>query len=55
MKVCPVCGKEYDSYPAISRRDNVTEICPDCGLMEAIEDWVAQVKEEEKHEGNPEY
>ena len=50
MKVCPVCGKEYDSYPAISRRDNVTEICPDCGLMEAIEDWVAYMKEVEKHE-----
>lgn len=47
MKVCPVCGKEYDAYPAISRRDNVTEICPDCGRMEAIEDWVACMKEVE--------
>ena len=27
--VCPLCGKEYTGYPAISRTDNKTEICPD--------------------------
>lgn len=37
-RICPICGKEYSNYPALSRRDNETEICPDCGIMEAIED-----------------
>ena len=37
-RVCPVCGKEYRDYPAISRRDNKTEICPLCGIDEAIDD-----------------
>lgn len=35
-RVCPVCGKTYTDYPAISRRDNKTEICPQCGIVEAI-------------------
>ena len=38
IKICPKCGKEYTNYPAISRRDNKTEICSDCGLAEALED-----------------
>lgn len=37
MKKCPKCGKEYEGYPAISRTDNKTEICPDCGTLEALE------------------
>ena len=28
---CPKCGAEYQGHPAISRRDNKTPICPDCG------------------------
>lgn len=44
IRVCPVCGREYSDYPAISRRDNVTEICPDCGVMEALEDFVAYLE-----------
>ena len=35
---CPVCGRTYAGYPALSRRDNATEICPDCGVREALED-----------------
>lgn len=38
MRVCPKCFKEYDAYPALSRRDNKTEICPACGTREALED-----------------
>lgn len=34
--MCPHCGKIYDGYPAISRDDNKTEICSDCGMKEAI-------------------
>ena len=40
IKICPKCGKEYTDYPAISRRDNKTEICSDCSLEEALEDMV---------------
>ena len=34
---CPVCGKYYAGVPAISRKDNQTQICPDCGTREALE------------------
>ena len=34
---CPICGKEYSDYPAISRADNKTKICPNCGRNEALE------------------
>ncbi len=37
MRICPICGREYSERPALSRRDNQTEICPECGMMEAIE------------------
>lgn len=36
MAKCPICGKEYQEPPAISRKDNKTEICPDCGTLESI-------------------
>ncbi len=35
-KKCPRCGEYYVEYPAISRKDNKTEICPRCGTEEAI-------------------
>jgi len=37
-KVCPRCNKIYSYYPALSRRDNKTKICPDCGTDEAMFD-----------------
>lgn len=39
-RTCPVCGCRYSEYPALSRRDNETYICPDCGLTEALEDFL---------------
>ena len=36
MSKCPVCGKCYNEHPAISRKDNRTEICPQCGIREAL-------------------
>ena len=33
---CPNCGKTIIGYPALSRKDNKTEICSNCGSMEAI-------------------
>ena len=37
LQRCPKCKKEFTGYPAISRKDNETEICPECGVREAIE------------------
>ena len=37
-RVCPRCREEYYEWPALSRRDNKTEICPACGIAEAMED-----------------
>ena len=34
---CPKCGKYYVSYPALSRKDNKTEICSECGIKKALE------------------
>lgn len=36
---CPKCDKMYQGHPAISRRDNKTRICPNCGMLEALEDF----------------
>lgn len=37
LPICPSCGKPYAGYPALSRKDNQTSICPDCGIREALE------------------
>ena len=39
IKICPICGNEYTEHPAISRKDNITEICPACGTKEALYDF----------------
>ena len=36
-RVCPLCGKEFKEVPALSRADNETLICPDCGTRQALE------------------
>lgn len=35
-RVCPICGIVYHGYPAISRLDNKTEICSECGIRQAL-------------------
>lgn len=47
VKICPVCGKEYRDHPAISRK-NGEFICPDCGVMEALESIGISKEEREK-------
>ena len=37
IRTCPRCGKTYSGHPALSRADNETMICPDCGTREALE------------------
>lgn len=41
VRICPKCGKQYNDAPAISRREGKEEICPDCGMMEALADMAA--------------
>ena len=38
--ICPICKKEIVGYPALSRKDNKTEICSECGVKEALEDYM---------------
>lgn len=38
LNKCPLCGCSYKGLGAISRRDNETEICGNCGTKEAMED-----------------
>jgi len=38
---CPRCGHKFDDeFSALSRLDNKTHICSDCGVAEALENWV---------------
>lgn len=39
MRICPICHRSYATHPALSREDNETEICPDCGIREAVDAW----------------
>ena len=36
-RTCPICGKTYHEYPSLSRTDDQTEICPDCGTRQDLE------------------
>lgn len=36
-RICPKCGLHFVDHPALSRTDNETLICPDCGTREALE------------------
>lgn len=38
LRVCPICGATYAEPPALSRTDNETLICPDCGTRQALAD-----------------
>ena len=37
MAICPLCGRTYHGVPALSREDNETLICPDCGTRQALQ------------------
>ena len=44
--ICPKCGEKYDSrLAAISRFDNETKICSDCGTAEALENMYGSVSD----------
>ena len=46
--ICPRCGKEYTGRPALSRADNQTPLCPDCGTREALESIGVDGAEQDK-------
>lgn len=46
---CPVCGRDFTGYPALSRKDNETLICPECGQREALESiGIFDVKDQDR-------
>lgn len=48
IRICPVCKAEYCGVPAISRADNTTGICPDCGTRQSLESIGVSTEEQEK-------
>jgi hydrogenase maturation factor HypF (carbamoyltransferase family) len=36
VRICPICKAKYTEHPALSRADNETLICPNCGMLEAL-------------------
>lgn len=47
-RTCPRCGRKYTERPALSRLDNNTLICPDCGTREALESMGICIEEQDK-------
>ena len=48
IRTCPRCGKTYSGHPALSRADNETLICPDCGTREALDSIGVSPEEQEE-------
>ena len=48
IRVCPLCSQTYGEAPALSRTDNETLICPDCGTRQALESIGVSTEEQEK-------
>ena len=51
-KICPNCGKVIKGYPALSRKDNKTEICSNCGTLEALQIYKKYMEKEGQENGN---
>ena len=49
---CPKCKRNFDRLLALSRRDNKTMICDECGMQEALDDYAKWIerKTDEKEE-----
>ena len=50
MKICPSCLQQYSAMPALSRKDNKTEICPICATQEAMDDSAGLLSKELQEE-----
>lgn len=49
---CPICNKPLGKYPAISREDNKTKICSNCGTLEALAAFKESLKDDKTNEEN---
>ena len=47
-QICPLCGRTYTERPAVSRTDNHTPICPDCGTRQALESVGVEKEEQDE-------
>ena len=47
-RIYPKCGQAYTAHPVISRTDNETLICPDCGTRKALESIGISHEEQDK-------
>ena len=48
LRKCPKCGKIFGDRGAVSRVDNVTIVCSDCGIREALKSIGVGETEQEK-------
>lgn len=48
LAICPRCGQPYYEPPALSRLDNETLICPDCGTRQALRSIGVDTAEQEQ-------
>ena len=48
ISVCPRCGRSFHEHLALSRLDNETLICPDCGTREALDSIGVNSDEQEQ-------
>ena len=48
IRFCPICGLSYRGRPALSREDNRTCICSDCGTRQALAGLGISPDEQEK-------
>ena len=46
--VCPLCGTRYHEDPPLSRTDNETIICHDCGTRQALKSIGVGAEEQER-------
>lgn len=37
MRICPKCGRRFERPLAVSRSDDKTMLCDECGTMEALD------------------
>lgn len=47
-RTCPICKEVIIGYSALSREDNKTKICANCGTKEALQAFITYSKNEKK-------
>ena len=47
-KICTLCHRTYSEAPALSRTDNKTLICSECGTRQALQSVGLPIEEQEQ-------